>query len=248
MIACEALHKIVSFPSRDKVVAQFIACKGEQEVLVAINNAPSCCRTRLYGCSTLLQCYLNSPQNAESKLEEAIMSLVGGMATFSNEVWYQMCACRLLRDVTQNQEGIVLACKAGGIHALFRARRMASEQVMTEANSALDALRKCGESVTREIDECEERERCDAKIKKGNAMDSDSGDVVVVDESEKEQAREKRNNVSCVACGKHAHEVGTKKLLKCDACTIAPRYCSIECQKAMWPTHKADCKAHRIAN
>ncbi len=50
----------------------------------------------------------------------------------------------------------------------------------------------------------------------------------------------------CVVCGKSAGELGTR-LLKCSACTVAPMYCSAECQKAGWPGHKAECKVNRKA-
>jgi hypothetical protein len=49
----------------------------------------------------------------------------------------------------------------------------------------------------------------------------------------------------CVACGKSAAEVGTTRLLACSGCTIAPKYCGAECQKASWGAHKAECKANR---
>jgi hypothetical protein len=48
----------------------------------------------------------------------------------------------------------------------------------------------------------------------------------------------------CVACGKTAVTLGTK-LLRCSACTLAPSYCSVGCQKACWKEHKAECKANR---
>jgi hypothetical protein len=50
---------------------------------------------------------------------------------------------------------------------------------------------------------------------------------------------------TCVECGKSAKMLGVLRLLRCSACSIAPRYCSVECQKAAWPKHKAECKANR---
>ncbi len=52
---------------------------------------------------------------------------------------------------------------------------------------------------------------------------------------------------ACVACGKTAADVGVKKLLKCSACTVAPRYCSAACQHACWKAHKAECRANKNA-
>jgi hypothetical protein len=54
----------------------------------------------------------------------------------------------------------------------------------------------------------------------------------------------------CVACGKTAADVecGAGKLLRCSACTIAPKYCSVACQRACWKAHKAECKANRKAS
>jgi hypothetical protein len=49
----------------------------------------------------------------------------------------------------------------------------------------------------------------------------------------------------CVACGKTAAEARVKKLLRCSACTLAPRYCSVECNHACWAAHKAECKANK---
>jgi hypothetical protein len=50
----------------------------------------------------------------------------------------------------------------------------------------------------------------------------------------------------CSACGQSA-AVGGPKLFKCSACTVAPLYCCIECQRACWKSHKAECKANRKA-
>jgi hypothetical protein len=248
VLACETLYEFLNFTNTEEVMAQVRECDGDQVVLLLIISRPGCYESRLHGCGILVHCYLTSPQGRDSMFEEAITSLVGGMVTFSHEAKYQVGACRLLRDVTQNPEGVLLACKAAAINALFRARRMENDQVVSEANKALDAFRKCGESVMYEIEECEEREREEAKTKKSEVLDSDSGDVVGEECDDTEHARQKRSSTSCAACGKQAHEVGIKKLHRCDACTIAPRYCSAECQKAMWPTHKVECRAHRVTN
>jgi hypothetical protein len=52
----------------------------------------------------------------------------------------------------------------------------------------------------------------------------------------------------CSACGKSAADVGAVVLLRCSACVIAPLYCSVACQQASWPQHKAECKANRKAS
>ncbi len=62
----------------------------------------------------------------------------------------------------------------------------------------------------------------------------------ILEEKEREKAMEK-----CVSCGKTAGELGMKQLLKCAACTVAPCYCSTECQKTCWREHKVECKANR---
>ncbi len=49
----------------------------------------------------------------------------------------------------------------------------------------------------------------------------------------------------CMVCGKTRAELGMQALLKCSACSIEPKYCSAECQKVAWPSHKAGCKANR---
>lgn len=43
----------------------------------------------------------------------------------------------------------------------------------------------------------------------------------------------------CTKCGKHRSD--GVKLLKCSGCRTT-LYCSVECQKAHWKTHKPDCK------
>jgi hypothetical protein len=53
---------------------------------------------------------------------------------------------------------------------------------------------------------------------------------------------------ACVACGKTSADVGVKALLRCSACSIAPLYCSVECQRACRKAHKAECKANKKAN
>jgi hypothetical protein len=49
----------------------------------------------------------------------------------------------------------------------------------------------------------------------------------------------------CSGCGKTAADAGVAKLLRCNACTIAPLYCGAACQTACWQSHKAACKANR---
>jgi hypothetical protein len=48
-----------------------------------------------------------------------------------------------------------------------------------------------------------------------------------------------------VACGRTSADVGMKALLRCSACSVAPLYCSVECQRACRRAHKAECKANK---
>ncbi len=63
----------------------------------------------------------------------------------------------------------------------------------------------------------------------------------------KDQSAEQEPILSrmCTGCGKTAEQAGVKKLLACSACTVAPRYCSPECQCACCKLHKAECKANK---
>jgi hypothetical protein len=51
----------------------------------------------------------------------------------------------------------------------------------------------------------------------------------------------------CLECGKSAKLLGVQRLTRCSGCTTRALYCSVECQKAAWPKHKAECKANRKA-
>ncbi len=57
----------------------------------------------------------------------------------------------------------------------------------------------------------------------------------------------RKESRACTACGKSQEELGGIRLLKCSACTLAPRYCSAACQKISWSTHKAECKTNKKA-
>jgi hypothetical protein len=51
---------------------------------------------------------------------------------------------------------------------------------------------------------------------------------------------------ACVVCGRTAGELGLARMLRCSACTLKPSYCSVQCQRACWGAHKAECKANRV--
>jgi hypothetical protein len=57
---------------------------------------------------------------------------------------------------------------------------------------------------------------------------------------------EDQRMLACSVCDRTAADVGVKRLSFCSACTIAPRFCSTECQRAGWPAHKAECKANLL--
>ncbi len=63
-----------------------------------------------------------------------------------------------------------------------------------------------------------------------------------------EKAERAKGAEACAGCGKTRAELGMMQLLKCAACCIEPKYCSVKCQKACWPVHKAECKANRKAS
>jgi hypothetical protein len=64
-------------------------------------------------------------------------------------------------------------------------------------------------------------------------------------EEAKLRREREQQQAACVACGKTAEMLGVDKLRMCSACTLAPVYCSVECQRACWKEHKAECKANK---
>ncbi len=62
-----------------------------------------------------------------------------------------------------------------------------------------------------------------------------------------EEREQRKQAEACMACGKTAASLKMRRLLNCSACTIGPTYCSTECQKACWKSHKVECKANRKA-
>jgi hypothetical protein len=63
-------------------------------------------------------------------------------------------------------------------------------------------------------------------------------------DKQSDQARSDAADV-CVVCNARASEKGLQALLKCKGCTVAPKYCSVKCQKDHWSEHKAVCKANK---
>ncbi|KAJ7878573.1 hypothetical protein B0H14DRAFT_3129993 [Mycena olivaceomarginata] len=51
----------------------------------------------------------------------------------------------------------------------------------------------------------------------------------------------RKGPIRCDNCSKTAKDAGRSKLSICSACSSAP-YCSVECQRQHWKTHKAYCK------
>jgi hypothetical protein len=85
---------------------------------------------------------------------------------------------------------------------------------------------------------------------KGDEAGGEGNDSGQIQELESEcasmtSAKHKSPKV-CSACGKSSDEMGKRKMLRCSVCSVAPVYCSTECQHAAWPGHKAECKANRL--
>jgi hypothetical protein len=49
----------------------------------------------------------------------------------------------------------------------------------------------------------------------------------------------------CAVCGKSAKDISKGEMLQCGACTVKPRYCRKECQRADWPSHRSVCRANK---
>jgi hypothetical protein len=49
-----------------------------------------------------------------------------------------------------------------------------------------------------------------------------------------ERAEVRKMDEMCVVCDKLRAELGLVGLLRCSACTVEPKYCIVECQKAHW--------------
>jgi hypothetical protein len=87
-------------------------------------------------------------------------------------------------------------------------------------------------------DEAKRRSRCAAKSVVRHDKDDVFARIVM-------RREENASMETCVCCGKTAVMVGLKRLERCSACTIAPTYCGVECQRACWRAHKDACKANR---
>ncbi len=64
-------------------------------------------------------------------------------------------------------------------------------------------------------------------------------------QSQTQTVKRNKTPLVCASCGKCEDELGESSLLQCSACTIAPLYCSVACQRASWSAHKAECRANK---
>jgi hypothetical protein len=101
--------------------------------------------------------------------------------------------------------------------------------------------RSSGPSFERTRDDCGESTK---------GVREDRHALLVCDDASKSSEASDRRSARhaaevCDACGKTPSDMDGKPLLRCSACTVAPRYCSAACQQARWGAHKAECKANR---
>jgi hypothetical protein len=109
----------------------------------------------------------------------------------------------------------------------------AAEQACSKDGLASEQSERACEKECVAVKACSTRDEKDSKC---------SASASVLSERDGEKMAE-----TCSACGKTAQDMGLKALLRCSACTIAPVYCCVECQRICWREHKAECKANRIA-
>jgi hypothetical protein len=247
LAACECLFSMMLNGDTIEAAAEIRAHKGEEALLASINQSAACHTIRLRGCSVLVLC-AEASEGFDPVLEEAIKLLVGGMATFSSQIDYQQGACTILADLIKTRPSLAEASfhAAGGVHALFRARRLGDGNLTVLVNAMLETMRQGeGDVLLAEIQRCEQSEREEELSVQALGADADDAAATATATGDRDKDKDRRN-ACCAVCGKQAHDVGMKKLRKCGMCTLAPRYCGAECQKLAWPAHKKDCKANPV--
>jgi hypothetical protein len=146
--------------------------------------------------------------------------------TDKDSTGFVSAACSAISHAAyQHAKNQAMFGKKGANSVLLRVFKVygGSEHVLCTARKALEQLAAPVQRACMPRDS--ETEQC------GN-------DCVHLDGGEKEL-------FACIACGKTAAMMGGKKLLHCSACTLAPCYCSVECQRACWKEHKAECNANK---
>ncbi len=146
-----------------------------------------------------------------------IETLMNLMATHKNNSGVIFCLCQLLDALCEDhQENSDKVVSLGGIKRIFRASKLQN------SDEKLMALVR--------------------NVFEGFATRNQHTAGHFQELEERDQAKRAE---ACVACGRSAEVLGLRRMLKCSACTIAPLYCCVQCQKACWGTHKAECKANR---
>ena len=77
--------------------------------------------------------------------------------------------------------------------------------------------------------------------KKSNRKGTKKSMKVQRNESEDKSMAGNKMERACASCGLTAKEVEKEKLNRCGGCQIV-YFCSLECQRKMWPKHKAVCR------
>jgi hypothetical protein len=163
----------------------------------------------------------------------------------------QACACATLGVILEGHEDrLRLLISKGGMARLRHASRLCQQD--GKVHESVRCLQNQFSAVFGSYDECGDIEQASTNGDVASSMetlrlgDGDGDGDEKHNKGAKSVGKLKSKSVEvCVACGRSAADVGAKKLLKCSACTIAPMYCSAECQKACWGAHKAECKANR---
>jgi hypothetical protein len=177
--------------------------------------------------------------------------------------WYKRATLTtgvLTLMVNGNRRGQDICGREGGIEVLVRLvakHKEKNEHLTTGICLLLDSLSLNHEENTQKIVKLRGIKHIH-RVSKNEHLehDSDVGPIMLrvfagfrsrnlgLFEAVEERDRQKLAE-ACVACGKTAGGLGLSRLLRCSACTVAPLYCSSECQKACWKAHKAECKANR---
>jgi hypothetical protein len=184
-------------------------------------------------CRVLAVAALGSPGNQEQCGEFGIMDLLLELVDRHRDDANLMSLVRVTLDSMTR-----LHCQ----NRAYLLQTMTASQAKKLKNSS-DGFAQVFEQQARErnseqvLGRCVDEEAMDKCFRFFRSLKAtDTASTILAERAKKKQLE------ACESCGRTAGELKVAALLRCSACTIAPRYCSAACQRAGWPAHKPLCK------